>query len=254
MKTSIATILIAATILLLQGFSLAAQSEQAINTIFEEANMAFSEGDYKTAIEKYQEITSQSGQSAAVLYNLGNSYAQSGQIGMAVLHYERAVRIAPSDSNIVGNLQLLKKESGLFVNEYEGFERILFSLSLSQWLILFLVVLAVLACFHIFSLLHPIRKKTIIVFTAFCCLILCLSSIGGYSRYQKFNPAIVISSDARLLISPFETSTSVGIIQEGRSVYPSKTHKNYTHVVDETNRKGWIANSAIEAVCNPAGK
>lgn len=254
MKTSIAAIFIATAIVFLQGLSHVSQAKQSIETIFEEANKAYSAGDYRTAINKYKEITDLTGQSAAVLYNLGNSYARSGQIGMAVLHYERALRISPSDSDIFGNLQLLKKESGLFVNEYSGLEKILFGLSLSQWLMLFLVALTVLALFHVFSLLHPITKKTTTFFTAFCCLVLCLSSIGGYASYQKFNPAIVISSDARLLISPFDTAASVGTIQEGRSVYPLQSHKNYTYVVDETERKGWIANSSIEAVCNPAGK
>lgn len=250
MKTAIATILIAAAIYCIQGLSLAAQPEKTTETFFEEANMAFSEGHYKTAIEKYEKITSSSGLSATVLYNLGNSYARSGQIGKAVLNYERALRISPSDSDLLGNLQLLKKESGIFINEYKGLESILFSLSLSQWLLLFLLTLAVLGFFHIFTLLHPMPKKTIIIFTVLCCLVLSLSSVGGYARYQKFNPAIVISPEARLLISPFDTAASVGTIQEGRSLYPSKTHKNYTYVVDETGRKGWIASSFIESVVN----
>lgn len=253
MKTIIAAILLAA-IYFLQGFSVAAQSEQPVETIFEEANITFSKGDYETAIEKYEEITSLSGQSAAVLYNLGNSYARSGLAGMAILNYERALRISPADSDIIGNLQLLKKESGLFVSEYEGLEKILFSLSLAQWLYLFLVVISALAVFHVFSLVHSMSKKTTTLFTAFCCLILCLSSIGGYASYQKYNPSIVISPGARLLISPFDTATSVGTIQEGRSVYPSKTHNNYTYVTDETERKGWIANTFIKAVCDPAGQ
>src|SRR5580692_10933415 len=46
--------------------------------------------------------------SAAALYNLANSYARAGKPGMAVLNYERAALLAPTDADIQANLDLVR--------------------------------------------------------------------------------------------------------------------------------------------------
>ncbi len=57
------------------------------DSLFREANEAYSRGDYDQAIEKYQKITETAGYSPAVLYNLANSYASSGKVGLAVAQF-----------------------------------------------------------------------------------------------------------------------------------------------------------------------
>ena len=225
-----------------------ARAQMSADLLFEEANIAFSRGAYENAIEKYRQILSQYGQSGSVLFNLGNSYALTGKTGLAILNYERAQRISPSNSDIAGNLALIKKESGLFAQETTGVEKFLTTFSLNQWTIVFLVSLLAIAVIQLISLLRPLSVRSIASSTAVCSLLLLLSLLGGYTHYPDFNPSIVISSEARLLISPFEEANSVGSLQEGRRVYPLKSHKGYTYVVDETERKGWVADTQIEAV------
>ncbi len=87
------------------------------SSLFQKGNEAYSRGDYAQAIAQYEQITETAGYAPSVLYNLANSYALSGQTGRAVLNYERALRLAPSDSDISGNLELVKKENGLFPRE-----------------------------------------------------------------------------------------------------------------------------------------
>jgi hypothetical protein len=53
------------------------------------------------------------GYSAPALYNLGNSYARSGQAALAVLNYERARVLAPLDPDIEANLRHVREASGL---------------------------------------------------------------------------------------------------------------------------------------------
>jgi tetratricopeptide (TPR) repeat protein len=216
--------------------------------LFQEANTAYSRGEYAQAIEKYRRVITTSGYSPSVLYNLANSYALLGQPGQAVLNYERALRLAPADADISGNLQLVKKENGLFPRESSRTERFFQLLHLNQWTALLLISLISLTIFQAAAMKYRFSRQLHIAVTTSCCLLLCLAVTGTVIRYQSFKPSVVISPDAKLLISPFESSASVGALQEGRLVYPQKKHGDFSYIVDETDRQGWIPSSLIEPV------
>lgn len=217
--------------------------------LFEQGNAAYSRGNYVEAISHYQELIESRGYSAAVLYNLANSYAMSGQTGKAVLNYERALRLSPSHSDISGNLELVKKERGLFPKETSGVEKFFALLRLDQWTALFVISLFLLTCFLFSTLKFSFSKqlKTSVISSSF--LLICLTATGIFFRYPFFNPSVVIAPEAKLFISPFESSASIGALQEGRLVYPIKRHGDFSYVVDETDRKGWVPSREIESVC-----
>lgn len=227
----------------------AALSGQAEDILFEEANLAYSQGDYGQAIVKYQQINQTAGYSSSVLFNLANSYAQSGQPGKAILNYERALRLAPSDIDISGNLQLVKKENGLFPHEPSRTERFFQLLNLNQWTTLALLALVIASCFLAASLKHHFSRQWKISVAAGSLLLFSLAISGSLHNYQFFNPAVVISPDVKLFVSPFEGSASTGSLQEGRLVYPKKNHGDFSYVTDEIGRKGWIHISNLETVC-----
>lgn len=95
------------TLLFLESLTFNLQAADA-QQVFEEANSAYTAGNYAIAIEKYEAILNQKVFSKELYYNLGNSYYKLNKIGKAVLYYEKALRIAPSDSDIKHNLYLTK--------------------------------------------------------------------------------------------------------------------------------------------------
>jgi tetratricopeptide (TPR) repeat protein len=225
----------------------------AEDSLFQEGNEAYSRGDYAEAILKYEQITETAGYAPSVLYNLANSYALSGETGRAILNYERALRLSPSDSDISGNLQLVKKENGLFPKEASFTEQFFRLLSLNQWTTLIPVSLMLLTVFMLAATRYRISRQLNLGVSASCFLLLCLAIAGTLFRYQHFNPSVVLSPDAKLFISPFESSATIGALQEGRLVYPQKIHGNFSYVTDETDRQGWIPSSLLEPVCKTAG-
>jgi tetratricopeptide (TPR) repeat protein len=237
---------ILALVLWQNGTGYAGDNEE---TLFQRGNEAYSRGDFEQAIARYEELTASAGLSPAVLFNLANSYAQTGKIGKAVVNYERALRLAPGDSDIIGNLELVRKESGLFDSESEGTViRFFHLLSLDQWTMLGLLALVGLTLFQAATVRYSLGKKTGTGVRIACTLVIVLAVAGTITRYQSFKPSVVVASDARLLISPFASAASVGAIQEGRLVYPQKVHGLFTSVKDETNRQGWLVSSSLEEV------
>lgn len=219
--------------------------------LLQEGNEAYSRNDYGQAISKFEQIIDTKGYSAAVLYNLANSYALSGQIGKAVLNYERALRLYPSDSDISGNLELVKKENGLFPKEPTRAERFFNLLSVNQWTAGILLSLILITVFCITALKYPFSRQLNIGFRASCLLIFGMAITGVFFTYQSFNPSVVISPEVKMFVSPFESSATIGTLQEGKKVYPHKLHGDFSYITDETDRKGWVHSSGIEAVCPP---
>lgn len=70
---------------------------------FTEAGALYKDGKYKEAIQIYEEILNNDLTSGALYYNLGNSYFKSGQLGKAILNYERAQQLMPRDNDLDAN-------------------------------------------------------------------------------------------------------------------------------------------------------
>ncbi len=75
-------------------------SAYAQDTALKEAEVAYTKEDYAKAIELYEGILKSNGESAAVYYNLGNTYYKAGKIAPAILNYERCLLLDPGDSDV----------------------------------------------------------------------------------------------------------------------------------------------------------
>lgn len=82
----------------------AANSEPGIA----EADSAYAHKDYVRAIELYQNVARAKGVSASLLFNMGNSYFQTGDYGNAMLYWQRARRLNPSSKAINSNISYLR--------------------------------------------------------------------------------------------------------------------------------------------------
>ncbi|HID02539.1 MAG TPA: tetratricopeptide repeat protein [Desulfobacterales bacterium] len=223
--------------------------EKAQEDRFQSAASAYSKGDYKKAIEEF-ELLAGNGLSVPLLYNLGNSYAQDAQIGKAILNYERALRLAPGDSDIRGNLELVRKDQGLFQEEQTLGQRFIALLGLNQWIAMATIASVLFIGIMLFPL-SPGRIRSSRYGLALCCLCVSITACSGaIGQYQQWHDGVVVASDARLRVSPFESAASIGTIQEGRLLRPGKIHKKYVLVVDEAGRSGWLAADAFEAIAN----
>ncbi len=226
----------------------AAAAREGADQLFLQGNEDYSRGSYEEAIASYAELLDQAGWSAPVLYNLANSYARAGKIGMAVLNYERALRLAPGDADIAGNLELVRKENGLFAGESSLNDKFFRLLNPDQWALLVLLGLVLFTLFRLAALRVRFSGRISGPVAALCLFLLILGSVGTLVRHRHFNPAVVVAPDGRLLISPFASAASVGAVQEGRLVYPDREHGEFVHVTDETGRKGWLARKTIAHV------
>jgi tetratricopeptide (TPR) repeat protein len=236
------------------SFSCCLGAEVSIDTQFAQCNAAYSRGDYPEATGCYTTLMSKIGYTPALLYNLANSYVHQGEIGKAILNYERALLLKPNDPDILGNLRLVRKNSGLFTGEQSFSQRFFDLLQIHQWAILALVGLFGLTALQVTNYLRSLSRPLYRTIFTLCLLtILCGASGSAYLLKNSF-PAVVIKEDSKLLISPFSGAASVGAVKQGRLVRPEKEYEDFVYLQDETGRKGWLSRNAVDYITPPATK
>ena len=84
-------------------------------------NQAYQEGDFTAAVEAYEAVLQAGFRSAGLEYNLGNAYFKAGDLGRAILHWERASDLAPGDPDVQANLELARSLTVDAVEPLPGF-------------------------------------------------------------------------------------------------------------------------------------
>src|SRR5207248_7338026 len=89
------------------GFPVLAQDE----TQFARANEEFGKKQFQEAIRDYEGVVKAGQWSAPLFYNLGNAYFRAGDLGRAILNYERALALEPRHPEATANLALAREEA-----------------------------------------------------------------------------------------------------------------------------------------------
>ncbi len=221
---------------------------QSANSLFQQANDLYGNGKYRQAQKIYSRIAAEDGVSGPLLYNLANCYAQLGQPGLAILNYERALRLSPGDSDIRGNLDLIRKDKGLFQDEPSWDSRFASFLDLDQWTLLAGMLFVVFTLICLVGLRYHNGKHLRLWLGGFCLIFILAAGAGAIFQYRQLNDAVIIRDDARLLLSPFTNAASIGTLREGRIVRYIAKHGNFSLIEDQAGRNGWIQNTAIELI------
>lgn len=99
-----------ALLFLCSAVSLSAEDGKASSS-GDAALTAYDSGDFRRALNMYsEELKTGTGVSPSLLYNMGNCYYQLGEFPRALVCYERAIRLAPRDSDIQENLNLTRRK------------------------------------------------------------------------------------------------------------------------------------------------
>lgn len=86
-----------------------APAAQAGDTqLFASGNAAYEAGDYGAAIDRYREVAQSGVVHRDLYYNLGNAYFKSGDLGHAVLWYERSLELDPRNDDTRANLAVVR--------------------------------------------------------------------------------------------------------------------------------------------------
>jgi tetratricopeptide (TPR) repeat protein len=77
----------------------------AIDAAFRRGNEAFYRGEFRAAVQAYEQVATLGVVHQDLYYNLGNAYYKAGQIGLAIFNYERALALDADQPDARRNLE-----------------------------------------------------------------------------------------------------------------------------------------------------
>src|SRR4051794_11208671 len=92
-------------------FSIAPPARAQADATFAKANAEFAAGNFAGAISGYESLVKQHQWNASLFYDLGNAYFRTGDLGRAILNYERALALDPAQPEARANLQLVRDQA-----------------------------------------------------------------------------------------------------------------------------------------------
>lgn len=226
---------------------------------WEVGNKAYIEGNYDKAIEEYTAILDGGEYSMKLYYNLANAYFKAGAMGKAILYYNKALRIAPSQEDIRHNLALAEAQTKdriavipeFFLNRWLRTMRN--SMSCTAWSVLSLVWLGVMLAFGLlFLLASRIRWRKMGFYGALCAFLLFVATtsfaISSRNDMLSHDEAIVMGTAISVKSSPDRSATDLFVLHEGTKVKVLTEVDEWIEVVIADGKKGWTLKSNIETI------
>ena len=235
------------------AFSITAQ------TLTEQANNAYSEGDYTKAEQLYKELIEQNDESPEVYYNLGNTYYRLNKTASAILYYERALLFDPGNKDILFNLEIAKLKTVDRIESVDEFFLTKWTNSLrdnystAQWSTTALITfLLIIACLFLFFFSRIIFLKKIGFFAGLTLIVICVfANVFAYQQKKKMlerNTAIIFSPTTIIKSSPDVSGNDLFILHEGTKIEIKSKLGDWSEIETSDGNVGWIRSNEIEII------
>jgi len=222
-----------------------AEDDAATASAYLDGVQAYNHGDFSRAVERFEAAAAGDAQNGLLFYNLGNAHLKQGDVGRAILWYERARRLMPGDPDLAFNLQLAREQAVDKAGSEPGaLARVLFFWRQAlppaalQWL-----ALAANAAFWlslgglVFRRARPLKA---LCGAALALMLLTMPSVA-YDFYDtSLNPkAVVLAESLPVRSGRSDTATELFTLHAGAMVRLEAITDGYARLRLEDGKTGW---------------
>jgi tetratricopeptide (TPR) repeat protein len=235
------------------GFAQAEKSGDP-DYIFYKGNTLYEEGKYDEAIREYSKLHEQGLESGSLYYNIGNCYFKKGDIGRAILNYERAKKLISGDSDLASNYTYARSliKGDISKASTPWLKRLLniFDFFTINGLTIFLSsVFAFTLLFLLAGLfIHPLKRYYRFILP----ILLIIFILGAFSLYGRVSmlgkEAVIISESSDAKFEPLDNATIHFTVYEGMKVYITESKKDWSKVERFDGKVGWIMSGSMERI------
>ena len=188
------------------------------------------------------------GYSAASLYNLANSYARAGKPGLAVLNYERARLLAPNDPDIQANLRLVRASSRVPMESHPWFARaaLVFAPTSMSWI--GTIGLTLIGASLLAGRLYPRRRWMRAVAALSGGAMIALTACNAMFVWSQLHTAVVIAAATPARVSPVPMGDALFVLPEAETVTMTGEHEGFVLIETRAGKLGWVAHANIAPV------
>ena len=251
----------ALALLLLAGLPFAAQAQTSYpDSLWNAGVQAYTDGNYDQALQDWEDVRATGLMSRELYYNLGNAYFKTGELAPAILWYERALRLDPSDADVRYNLEFARAQTQDKIDEvpeifFEQWGHALCYLLPSDtwaWLCV-LFFAATVGLVLLFLMGRTSGQRRLGFFAAIVTFI--LAFLGwDFAQWQKTEAerqdmAIVMRPVSSVKSSPSaDSAKDLFILHEGTRVRILDNVSSFSNIELADGRQGWIASGDIEVI------
>ena len=224
------------------------------------ADSAYTHERYAEAAVIYRQLVDSMGESAQLYFNLGNCYYRQDSLARAILYYERARLLDPSDDDIRFNLEMARAKtvdkvvpaSEMFFVSL--FRQLVLSMSIQGWAVLAVVmfVLALLAVsLYLFAPQLWMKKTgfTVAILALLLCIFGNIAAVRQRHHIEHRTGAIIMKPSAVVKSTPSDSGTDLFILHEGTHVeIVDDSMKEWVEVHMTDGKEGWLPRKELEVI------
>ncbi|MEN8185656.1 MAG: tetratricopeptide repeat protein [Bacteroidota bacterium] len=224
---------------------------QDIDSLFIKANKLYQSDKYSQALELYNQVEKQGAKSAALYYNMANTFFKTNQVAPSIYYYEKALALQPNDKDILFNLDYANR---MTIDHIEPLpkslgqkfrENVVLRFTYNTWAIIaasLAFLFAILFLLYHFS--YDTSKKRIYFITSIISAILVFVSVTfafqNENLMSKENYAIIFASKTNAKSAPTQTGEINFELHEGTKVQILETLGNWKKIKIADGNMGWI--------------
>lgn len=227
--------------------------------LFQQGNEYYRQKRYNKAIETYTQIVDSGFESTALYYNLGNAYYRKGEIGYAILYYEKAKKLSPGDEDVIHNLTLAnlktidKVESLPKFFLFQWWEGLLALFSSSGWTIIsYICYIILIISIGFYFYIKSVSQQKVVIISCLIGLLLLLvsSSILAVKLNRDLNVknGVVVENTANVKLSPDTGSNDAFIVHEGLKVILEDEVDNWVKIRLQDGKIGWMQEKYVKVI------
>jgi len=236
-----------------------ASSQETGKDKFDKGVTSFSSGNYQEALDNWLELYNTGYRSANLNYNIGNAYFKMNNIPAAILFFERAWLLKPSDENINYNLQIART---LIVDRFQEIPELFFV----RWYnyISLLVAANKWAAFSLACFILSLLLLSLYIYTSrykfkvagfWMAMILFLFSVSSLS-FSMRNKSLVYDSHRAIIISPLvsgksspdNSGTDLFVLHDGTKVIIEDEVGEWYEIRLSDGNKGWVPVNSLNII------
>jgi len=244
--SSIKPILILVSILLISVSTFAQNG-----ALFEQGKTLFKAEKYVEAINSWMKILDNKQHSAALYYNLGNAHYKLNNVGPSIYYYEKALQLAPNDSDIKNNLAFAQNAmvddieplpKTIFFQWYQSLSGVLTFDGWAIGVVVFSMSFVLLFLLYYFSYSEG-KKRMFFVSSLFAILFLLVTlsmAISTHTDSARNKPAIIFSESIAVKSAPSLGSENSFELHEGTKVQIIARDGDWVRIEIANGKDGWI--------------
>jgi hypothetical protein len=190
--------------------------------------------------------SAQAGISAPELFNQANAAQRADRLGPAILGYERARLLLPSESSIEQNLRVAREKAGVNAPTIPVWQRPAQSLGFDEWALLGSCSLVV-GCALFFGKRY-VPRRAVSWIGASCAATVFLAATAIGFRWNELDRAVIQNAQTTAHIAPAANAQSTFELKAGEIVTAHREYGDFVLIRTLDQRSGWVNKNDVDRV------